>query len=131
MTNPRASATTSHVHMLCADPSCTHVITLGMSETMEEAWAADPGYRVLDGPHRSEIICAIQSAAAILGWRREVTDAGEIKIRCPSHTWGLVCARCRFKPPACACVGGPSFNAVRLTELGPVRTASPPGPPGR
>ncbi len=113
-----AHARMNRLHMLCDSPLCTHVLTLGISETLEEAIAAGPspvagtsadGGWIPDLPE-SEVTRAIHAAAVVLGWRRELTTDGR-KTRCPGHTTGLVCARCLCRD--CNCVGGPGFDVVR------------------
>jgi hypothetical protein len=108
----------NRLHMLCDDTFCTHVLTLGISETMEEALNSDTWGTAAGGlahDWMSDIpdtgaTRAIHAAAAVLGWRRELIN-GERKTRCPSHSHGLVCARCRSWE--CSCVGGPGFDVVR------------------
>lgn len=121
------STSTNFLHVICDSPYCRHALTLGISETVEDAIhrandmmstgnlsarvAASPsGITVIPDMRDTEEARALHAAAVIMGWRRELQPDGTRKTYCADHVGDRVCARCASSD--CSCVGGPLFDVV-------------------
>jgi hypothetical protein len=87
----------------CHQGGCVESLTLERTTTVTPTHEDD--YQTL--------MPALDEAAVLLGWRiyRSVPW-------CPTHVVAknLACKRCMMRCPACACVGGPRFDAIEGLE---------------
>jgi len=125
---PPKPTRTNFLHVICDEPYCRHALTLGISETVEDAirrssemmsagslsarvTASISGIAVIPDMRDTEEASALHAAAVIMGWRRETMSDGSRKTYCADHVAERVCARCASQH--CGCVGGPLFDVVR------------------
>lgn len=124
---PASTPRTNFLHIVCDDPYCTHALTLGISETVEEAIgrahqmmshedrgqpiSVSSGVALVADPPDTPEATALNAAAVRLGWRRIANPEGTRSVFCPDHAADLVCEQCNNHD--CHCVAGPRFDAVR------------------